>query len=1140
MQAAGDQAAVTGAAGPAAARQLGAAARRRTSTRATSSAGRAAGGWAATEPEEEEAETLHSLREVNKRGCIYKTDWCQDARRNHVLGLRIVQLSSIKEVAFQQMAAYNASQFDSAARLSDKEKGKIWGEVQSHTASSPDLGLQHPEFKSKGSKPGFAMLHYCADDREGTIKRMTLASVTRCERDQLGKSAVEKAALPPLPTRPYKGTGDGVMGSPHFCRGGSFSCSGCKQCSAEVVAAEKAAKDDATAARVAAIAAATAVRIAAKAAGVAAKAAAKRAAENQGQEEEPAAAVASQIDRAALASQQNDGADARSGVDRSAAEDQATMNRSISDDEDEVPTKNSTGGYKKARQSTKRRDSKAGRRARKFRLERPPERGYWCTTFEKLKEFHDQVFDEYREQSQHQALLNMQEALAEVQKSDTSISGPAAAALEAAFTKVSQNKNKTIKKIVLASKSMTRKGLAGRVVGMKKWRLERETTFSVARARTGAGDDIVWDSDELLPGIDGKSRERLINRLLALGIGISPVTFSHACMLLRACWFKVPWSTGMYEFIIQKVRPAIEQLVAEQEDQLVAENDNCDCGFDACHSAVRSAQSTRAALSLENKGKDQGKILKAIVYTKGKAAGREDTMLRALLAWKNEVGLTIKSVCTDESSGRSVVKRDKIESSVDMWHAKKNTRKNLEKFRSKASPRILSAIHKLAALFKARNKLLEAKHLFGNDEQVGYISLLQKSLEDNHAGKHEQYVSAANGFVDVGAWPAARAGADQMTELLTELQANIPPEPCAEAAVKDGVDRSAVLAAIVEVRKKKNFRRKTGADIEKGEKGWRNTEIADLEEWRVDDTPDPLADELKVIVQMHRDYSEDWSKLPIKDLRPKVLECLPTAIEAFSTFKLEDAVKAQEQWVEAQLAAAPAPLDVAEDRAKHATVLSRLEKEEEEGKAKRQHSTFVSLAEVQVEDLNSAQITMLMKHLDVDRPVGMDVETARLALSKKLPLNPVKVVERAIKRSIRLVKKRITSFANQYGHLVRIVNQLYGVSACKEWKSWWVTMGMLQFRKHCDGKDHCDCNRFLFYSRCEHLSKRPESGKDEELTKSWHERYTLSPGQPEGISSLAQLVLTMYTLEPKFQRRIMETIQFGRTNNLESFFHLVE
>ena len=91
MQAAGDQAAVTGAAEPAAARQLGAAARRRTSTRATSSAGRAAGGWAATEPEEEEAETLHSLREVNKRGCIYKTDWCQDARRNHVLGLRIVQ-----------------------------------------------------------------------------------------------------------------------------------------------------------------------------------------------------------------------------------------------------------------------------------------------------------------------------------------------------------------------------------------------------------------------------------------------------------------------------------------------------------------------------------------------------------------------------------------------------------------------------------------------------------------------------------------------------------------------------------------------------------------------------------------------------------------------------------------------------------------------------------------------------------------------------------------------------------------------------------------------------------------------------------------------------------------------------------------
>jgi hypothetical protein len=168
----------------------------------------------------------------------------------------------------------------------------------------------------------------------------------------------------------------------------------------------------------------------------------------------------------------------------------------------------------------------------------------------------------------------------------------------------------------------------------------------------------------------------------------------------------------------------------------------------------------------------------------------------------------------------------------------------------------------------------------------------------------------------------------------------------------------------------------------------------------------------------------------------------------------------------------------------------------------------------------------------------MDVDVARLALLKLLPTNPITEAERAIKRSIRLVKQRITSFANHYGHLVRVVNQLFGRYACKEWKSWWVTLGMLQFRKHCDGKDHSKCNRWLFYSTCG--AKTAASREEDDVIKSWHVKYTLSTAQPLGISLLAQLVLTMYTLEAKFQRRVMQTIQFGRTNELESFFHLVD
>eukprot|EP01052_Picozoa_sp_SAG31_P001299 SAG31_NODE_44_length_31168_cov_16.507290_9_plen_169_part_00 len=46
--------------------------------------------------------------------------------------------------------------------------------------------------------------------------------------------------------------------------------------------------------------------------------------------------------------------------------------------------------------------------------------------------------------------------------------------------------------------------------------------------------------------------------------------------------------------------------------------------------------------------------------------------------------------------------------------------------------------------------------------------------------------------------------------------------------------------------------------------------------------------------------------------------------------------------------------------------------------------------------------------------------------------NPMTEVARAIKRSIRPVKQRITSFASTYGHLIRIVNEIWGRYASME------------------------------------------------------------------------------------------------------------
>ena len=68
----------------------------------------------------------------------------------------------------------------------------------------------------------------------------------------------------------------------------------------------------------------------------------------------------------------------------------------------------------------------------------------------------------------------------------------------------------------------------------------------------------------------------------------------------------------------------------------------------------------------------------------------------------------------------------------------------------------------------------------------------------------------------------------------------------------------------------------------------------------------------------------------------------------------------------------------------------------------------------------------------------------------------------------------------------------------------------------------------------------PERAALADVLKSWDHLYTNSAAQPLGVSALAQLNLVMYTLEARFQRRVLGSINFGRTNDMESFFHLVD
>ena len=1002
------------------------------------------------------------------------SDWCADARRDHVLGSKIVQLPDDKAKAYLQMEA----KIPHAPTLDDEQKAEIWQQVESARASPLEIGRRHTLYRKRGRRPGYAMIHYHPKDRVGGIARMRLARSTTYERDLLSKTAAERLEVPPLPTRPPRGTGDGLFDSPHYGRNRGGWCIGCAACTC----------------------------------GWADPAAAP----------EPPDPLQTPAGRG-----RRPDASGPSGPFAPLSPLDTVPNELPSPVRGVEPAK---GGYKKPKAATER-SRTPSRDQRGFKLRKPPPAGYWVTNFEKLDEFHALLFDDYRDQAAHQSILNLEEALG--QEAFADLPQDTKTKLLKSFTKISSGANRRLKKIVIASNRMTRKGLAGRCVAAPKWR-DGSTPFSDKRG-TPAQQEIVWDSDHRMP--DG---ERLINRLVPLAISVTPVTFAHATMFLKTLWLKVPWSTGMYKFIHETVHPAVEEVSLEDEAALVERNKKCDLAFDACHSAVRGAQCTRGALGIETKGEDHGKILTATVSSKGKSASREDNMLRAMIAWSKspEVDLEIQGITTDESSAPSIIRKAGIESRLDMWHVKKTTRKDIEKFRKRSCPRILAAVRKLGAQFCAAGKLLTADTLFGPE---GFIARVTQSLIDEFEAKNAQFESAAVecGSTNEGAWEKARSSDEQMKLLVSSLKADSPPEPPAAAIVNPNADRGAVLLKVQAARQAKNVR-KDGTPIGAGQKGHRPF-IDDLGDFRLDSVPPPLAPELKAIVSLHRDYDEvTWPKLTIAKLRPLVLQCLPTAAEAVSTFKFEDAVKELEEWVAAAILAAPAaPAANAAPTEDEKAVLLKLEKEEKI-KAERKHGLFTTVAEVQVDDLSSPQITLLLKHLKVQRPAGMTVEDGRMLLLRTLPKNPVKEAERAIKRASRLGKKRITSFANHFGHLVRIVNQLYGRYGCAEWKAWWVTKGMLQFRKHCDGKDHSDCNRFLFYSGCQRRASGPASAAGDDVLKSWDHLYTNSAAQPLGVSALAQLNLVMYTLEARFQRRVLGSINFGRTNDMESFFHLVD
>jgi len=539
--------------------------------------------------------------------------------------------------------------------------------------------------------------------------------------------------------------------------------------------------------------------------------------------------------------------------------------------------------------------------------------GHFLTSFKQVNDLLDQVFDIYGEDAESMANQMLQQFLGELKfksdavleqfvgdtKLDAQVKAEIYAALEKTFGAAVQrfeDRQQTrgsglrLRKVSFKTAGMAFKGLAGRMVGRFKNR------------RTGVERvEVIWDSSPLI------DRDRLVNRLCGIAIGTTPVIYQHACYFLEALWVRVPWTSGLFKYIHEIVAPNVRKLCESKEAQILAEHDGpLDLSYDACFSAYRKAETARGAMAIQNKGKHEGMIMKSISSTVGESAAREDLILRQMFQWsfKNEVD--IASVCMDESSARSIVSRtvrrfmkDKSQEDqdhyvkvlVDMWHAKKNSKKGLAKHLESAPKTIIAAVRRLSTLAATQGKCLTVELLYGDQ---GLITLVSDNMMAGFVEAHKVYEDA--GKQATADWELARAGVDTMKELLTQLCATKAPTVMEATKVKDGADRAAVLKNVQTIRANNNEIR----NLDRNSKSWRDPAISDLQFFNINSNPKPLLAELKAVVEgLHADFSEEklkddpeWNKT--EALAARVNECLPSAQQRAPSFTFAAAL--EEAW----------------------------------------------------------------------------------------------------------------------------------------------------------------------------------------------------------------------------------------------------
>ena len=369
----------------------------------------------------------------------------------------------------------------------------------------------------------------------------------------------------------------------------------------------------------------------------------------------------------------------------------------------------------------------------------------------------------------------------------------------------------------------------------------------------------------------------------------------------------------MYKYIREIVRPAVHTVCERRRAEMQSAHETHELGYDACHSAYRKAKQTRGALSVQNKGWTEGMILRAISNTEGESASREDLILRQLFTWAFDNELDIGSVCSDESSARAIIQRTvrkfrpgatvdeeerHVELLIDLWHSKKNCRKELLRHVESAPKLILAAVRRLAAFAADNDKRLPLALLYGDTDDGdvdidGLVPAVSKAMLRSFERHYQLYEGAASAAMDAN-WDSAVAGADDMQALLVRLKATEPPVAAATSKAKGDADLAAIVQEISEIRAANNS--KGPVPKTRGAPAWRDPAISDLRDFRTGSKPGPLKAELLVVLKgLHIDYAPeklkkggDWDTPAAQMVA--VNECLPTAERAMPAFTFEAAL----------------------------------------------------------------------------------------------------------------------------------------------------------------------------------------------------------------------------------------------------------